>query len=99
MAGKVDDVARTCEHALAAANHFDADVRQRSFTRPAFDQFRIELFFELENLHGKGRLADRAGLGRAAKMPVVRKRFQVTQLTQRDHIRSVILIGGLSQSD
>ena len=45
----------------------------------------IELLFEVADLHRERRLGDRAGLGGAAKMPMLGKGFEITQLAQSDH--------------
>jgi catalase-peroxidase len=60
MAGKIHQVTRRRQHLLTTPRDLGSDLSQRSFTRPPFDEFDPELLFELANLHGQGRLGDRA---------------------------------------
>jgi catalase-peroxidase len=60
MAGKIHQVTRRRQHLLTTPRDLGSDLSQRCFTRPPFDEFDPELLFELANLHGQGRLGDRA---------------------------------------
>jgi hypothetical protein len=85
MPGEIDKVARRREHLLGAPRHLDADVGEGRLSRAAFDQFNIELFFEIANLHGERRLADRTGFRRTAEMPMPGESVEISKLSQGDH--------------
>ena len=85
VSGEIDEVARGRKHLLAAPRHLDANIGESRLAGPALDQFDIELLFQVANLHGKRRLANRTGFRRPAKMTVARNRVEIAKLPKSDH--------------
>ena len=86
MAGEIDEVARGGEDALGALRHFQTDLGDGDLARPALDQIGAQLALELADLHRQRRLGDRAFLGGLAEVTIARKRGEITQLTQGNHV-------------
>ena len=59
--------------------------------RPPLHQCDPEIALQVLDLHGQGRLADGAGLGGAAEMPVSGERIEIAELSERDHADKIIL--------
>jgi hypothetical protein len=68
---------------LAGANQeIFAQGRQTDLARAPFDQRRPKHRFQLLDLHGKGRLRDRAGLGGASEMPQPGQGIEITEVLE-----------------
>ena len=91
MAGEIDQVAGGSQHVFAAAYDLLADLRQSDVAGPPLDQFDAEPLLEIANLHGQGRLGDRAGFRCPSEMPVLGQGIEIAKLPQRDHIDKIIL--------
>jgi hypothetical protein len=50
-----------------------------------------EIALQVFDLHRQSGLADGAGFGRAAEMPVPRERMEISKLSQSDHLDKIIL--------
>ena len=87
----IDDVARRGQDALGAPRHLGAGLGERDLARPPLHQLDAEGPLQVADLHRQGRLRDRAGLGGAAEMPVLRQGGEIVQLPQGDHSNKLIL--------
>ena len=91
LAGEIGKVAHLGEDAPGALRHLPALGGELDGLVPALDQCHAELPLELADLHGQGRLRDRAMVRRPPEMIEARHRLEIAKLSEGHHGHQFIL--------
>ncbi len=89
MASEIRKIACCGQYAFGPTRDLAADFGQSGLAGSPLDELHPKLLFEIADLHRQSRLRDRAGLGGATEMPMLRQGAEVSELTEREHLISI----------